>query len=200
VALEQFTELARRAKNGTPEWFMPYLSAEQVATSLRFWGPTVVPGLLQTQNYAYALSSAKRHTAEQLEAMAAIRAERQQVIGRARITAVIDSGVLQRCVGSPTVMAEQCAHLAAQVESGKIGLHVVPEGMNVALGGAHVIASRNGAVTVSLTTTVRDITSTAADVVEETMTAFDSVLGASLAAIPSLEFTRWMEETWKERQ
>ena len=48
-------------------------------------------------------------------------------------------------------------YLAALAESGKIGLHVVPQGLNVALGGAHAIASHGGSVTVNLSTTVMDV-------------------------------------------
>lgn len=139
-----------------------------------------------------------RHTPEQLAALVRARIERQQVIGRATITAVVDYRALVSPIGSPAVMAEQCAHLIELAESGKIGFHVVPEGMNVALGGAHAIASRNGAVTVNLSTTIRDITSTAPDVVEDTTKMFDVVLGAAMAAMPSLEFLRAQEEKRKQ--
>jgi hypothetical protein len=128
VPLDALTDLAQRAKSGTPDWFMPYRAAEAEATTLRFWGPLLVPGLLQTEGYARA------H--EQSAEVVTARLERQQVIGRARVTAVIDHTVLLRCVGgSPQIMADQCAHLSALAESQVIRLHVVPEGANVGLGG-----------------------------------------------------------------
>jgi transcriptional regulator with XRE-family HTH domain len=192
VGLDTLTDLAQRAKSGTPEWFMPYLTAEAQATTLRFWGPLVVPGLLQTEGYARAY--------EQSADVVKARLERQQVIGRARVTAVIDHTVLLRCVGgSPQIMADQCAHLSALAESQVIRLHVVPEGANVGLAGAFGIASKNGMSTVSLTTAIRDMTSTAADVVEDTLNLFEVILGASLPAVASLEFLRTQEETWKTR-
>jgi transcriptional regulator with XRE-family HTH domain len=199
VPVEEFTEIVARAKNGTLEWFMPYLSAERVATSLRFWEPLLVPGLFQTEAYGRALLSVRRYTAEQLQALLDMRRERQQVIGRAAVTAVIDHRVLAHAIGSPEIMAEQCSHLADLVESGKTRLHVVPEGANIGLGGAHAIASHNGLITVSLTTTMRDITSTAPDVVEETTEAFDLALGASMPAVQSLEFVRTREDIWRAR-
>jgi hypothetical protein len=58
---------------------MSYRAAEAEATTLRFWGPLVVPGLLQTEGYARAY--------EQSADVVAARLERQQVIGRARVTA-----------------------------------------------------------------------------------------------------------------
>jgi transcriptional regulator with XRE-family HTH domain len=165
AGLDHLTDLARRTKSGTPEWFMPYLTAEAQATTLRFWGPLLIPGLLQTEAYVCA------H--EQSPDVVAARLERQQVIGRARVTAVIEHMVLARCVGGPKVMAEQCAHLAALAESQAVRLHVVPEGANVGVGGAFAVASREGMSTVSLTTAIRDVTSTAADVVDDTLNLFD---------------------------
>jgi transcriptional regulator with XRE-family HTH domain len=189
--LDTLTDLAQRAKSGTPEWFMPYLTAEAQATTLRFWGPLVVPGLLQTEGYARA------H--EQSADVVAARLQRQQVLGHARVTAVIDHTVLQRCVGSSQIMAEQCAHLTARAESQVIRLHVVPAGASVGLAGAFGIATRDGISTVSLTTAIRDVTSTATDVVDDTLNLFDVILGASLPAVASLEFLRTQEETWKSQ-
>ena len=45
--LDALTELAQRAKSGTPDWFMPYCQAESEAQTLRCWAPLVIPGLLQ---------------------------------------------------------------------------------------------------------------------------------------------------------
>jgi transcriptional regulator with XRE-family HTH domain len=191
AGLDHLTDLAQRAKSGTPDWFMSYRAAEAEATTLRFWGPLVVPGLLQTEGYARAY--------EQSAAVVAARLERQQVIGRTRVMAVIDHTVLLRCIGSPQVMADQCAHLSALAESQVIRLHVVPDGANVGLAGAFGIAARDGMSTVSLTTAIRDVTSTAADVVDDTLNLFEVILGASLPAMASLEFVRTQEETWKTR-
>jgi hypothetical protein len=196
--LAALIDLAQRSKSAVPEWFVAYLPSEQAATSLRLWGPAHPPGLLQTEAYAHALLSGMRHTAEHRAELVRMRVNRQKVLDSASVTAVIDYRALTNPIGTPAVMAEQCAHVAALVESGKIGLHVVPEGLNVALGGAHAIASHNGAVTVNLSTTIRDITSTAPDVVEETLKMFDVVLGAAMSAVPSLEFVRQREETWKQ--
>jgi hypothetical protein len=57
------------------------------------------------------------YTAERLDELVAARLERQAVIGRAYLTAVIDQHVLHRLIGSAPVMAEQCAHLASMAAS-----------------------------------------------------------------------------------
>jgi len=41
-------ELARRWDGPYPQWFRDWVEAERVATSLRWWEPMLVPGLLQT--------------------------------------------------------------------------------------------------------------------------------------------------------
>jgi transcriptional regulator with XRE-family HTH domain len=191
VPLDPLSDLALRAKSGTPEWFMSYRAAEAEATALRYWGPLVVPGLLQTEGYARA------H--EQADEVVTARLDRQKVIGRARVTAVMDCTVLLRCTGSAQVMADQCAHLITLAETRAVRLHVVPEGANVGLGGAFGIASKDGMSTVSLTTAIRDMTSTAADVVDGTLDLFDVILGAALPAQASLDFFRTQEETWKQQ-
>jgi hypothetical protein len=84
------------------------------------------------------------------------------------------------------------------VESELITLHVVPAGADIWLGGALAIASQKNLVTVNMATMTREIVSTEAGMVEEAQAAFDSVLGAAMAVGESVEFTRRMEEKWKE--
>lgn len=114
------------------------------------------------------------------------------MLGRAYVTAVIDHHVLQRCVGSPEIMAEQCAHLTTVTERPDIALHVVPEGANVGLWGAFDIAARNGMATVNLHA-LRDVSSTATDLADEALQAYERILGAALPRAESLEFVREME-------
>ena len=196
--LDPLADLARRAKSGTPDWFVSYLAAESAASVLRYWCPLLLPGILQTEAYARAVLSVEPYAPERLAELVATRRERQQVLGRAYITAVIDYHVLQRCLGSPEIMAEQCAHLATVAERPDIALHVVPEGANVGLWGAFDIASRDGMATVNLTT-LRDVSSTATDLVDDATQAFERILGAALPRADSLEFTRDMESQWKTR-
>ena len=196
--LDPLMDLAHRAKSGTPEWFMPYLAAESAAKVLRYWAPLLLPGVLQTEAYARAVLSVERYTPERLAELVAARMERQHVLGRAYVTAIIDHHVLQRCMGSPAIMAEQCAHLITVTERPDIALHVVPEGANVGLWGAFGIATRDGMATVNLHT-LRDVSSTATDLADEAMQAYELILGAALPRADSLEFVREMESQWKTR-
>jgi transcriptional regulator with XRE-family HTH domain len=48
-------QLARRWGGPHPQWFRDWLRIEQEATALHWWEPILVPGLLQTADYARAL-------------------------------------------------------------------------------------------------------------------------------------------------
>ena len=50
AALDTLTDLAQRAKSGTPDWFIPYRQAEAEADTLRCWSSLLVPGVLQTES------------------------------------------------------------------------------------------------------------------------------------------------------
>lgn len=196
VALDTLTDLAQRAKSGTPDWFMPYRQAEAEATTLRCWAPLVVPGLLQTESYARAVLSVEPYTPERLKELVTARMARQQVIGHAYLTAIIDAHVLRRMIGSAAVMAEQCTHLVTAAERPDIALHVVPEGTNVGLWGAFDIAARNSAFTVRMTA-LEDVTSTAPDLLGKAMQAYERILGSAMPCAESLGFVREMEDQWK---
>lgn len=196
IPLEKLKDLAKRAKSSTPEWFMPYLVAEAAASSLRCWGPLVVPGLLQTEAYARALLSVEPYSPERLAGLVNTRMERQQVIGRVYITAVLDSRVLRECMGSPEIMAEQCAHLIALAESSEITLNVVPEGANVGTWGGLDIATGESGDTVCFAA-FQDVTSTAPELAGNAVRAFERLLGAAMDRASSLDFMKAQEERWK---
>jgi hypothetical protein len=199
VALDTLTNLAHRAKSGTPDWFMPYRQAEAEASILRCWSPLLVPGVLQTESYMRAVLSVEPYTPEQLDDLVSARLERQAVIGRAYLAAIIDQHVLRRLIGSAPVMAEQCVHLATLAERPDIALHVLPEGTNMGMWGAFDIAARDSTVTVRLET-VEDMTSTAPGLIGKVTVAFERMLGAALPRIESHELIlKVAEEQWKAR-
>jgi transcriptional regulator with XRE-family HTH domain len=196
VALDILTGLAQRAKSGTPEWFMSYRQAEAGASILRCWSPLLVPGVLQCETYMRAVLSVEPYTIEQLNELVMARLERQTVIERAYLTAIIDHRVLQGLIGSAAIMAEQCALLARMTERSDIALHVIPEGTNVGLWGAFDIATADGAVTVRMSG-IEDVTSTAPGLIHKAAVAFERILGAALPCAESADFIRAMEERWK---
>jgi hypothetical protein len=195
----QLIDLAQRARSGTPDWFVPYLTAESGANVIRSWAPLIVPGLEQTEGYARAVLSAEPYTPAELDGLLTVRLQRQHVLETAYVVSIIEAGVLRRCIGSAAVMAEQCAHLVELGERPNIALHIVPEGTNTGSWGAIDIASRDGLVTVNFSTGTDDVTTTATDRVDRALMAWERILGAALAKPASLDFTREMEERWKQQ-
>ena len=77
-------QLARRWDGGYPSWFAEWVESERRATSLRWWEPLLIPGLLQTADYARAILAADPETTEdQLEELVAARLERQAILDKA---------------------------------------------------------------------------------------------------------------------
>jgi transcriptional regulator with XRE-family HTH domain len=128
-------------------WFREWVSIEQEAIALRSFEPLVVPGLLQTEDYARALHvGASPLLGEEMEQQVAARIARQVILDRPsppQFVAVIDHTVLRRPVGGPRVMREQLLHLAEMGRRPKIHLHLVPGqvGAYPGLNGAFVIAT-----------------------------------------------------------
>jgi hypothetical protein len=195
VALDTLTDLAQRAKSGTPDWFMPYRQAEAGASILRYWSPIVVPGIAQTPGYMRALFEDEGHLLGRIEELATARLERQSVIGRVYVTMIIGQHVLYRLVGSPAVMVEQCAYLANVAERSGVAVHVLPDGVNMGVWGAFDIAT-GGDSTVRLEA-IEDVTSTARDLVSKASVAFERILGAALPRSESLTLIRSAEGQWK---
>lgn len=145
---QRLYQLARRWDGGYPSWFTEWVEAERRATSLRTWQPLILPGLLQTPDYARALFLAWRGSDSdaELDELVSARIQRQAIFqppNPPSLWAVIDEGVLRRRIGSAKVMREQLGHLMAVSERSKITVQVVPAdvGAHVGLLGAFFIAS-----------------------------------------------------------
>jgi transcriptional regulator with XRE-family HTH domain len=143
--------LARRWDGGYPSWFAGWLEAERRATSLCSWEPLIVPGLLQTAEYARAILAAEPGTAEdQLDELVSARLERQSILDRPKPPAlwvVLDEHVLHRLIGSRKIMYNQLLSLADTSCRPNITVQVVPAGIGAHAGllGGFAIASVNGA-------------------------------------------------------
>lgn len=113
-----------------PTWFRRWVEIEQSADALRTWQPLIVPGLLQTADYARALLSGKPGvTHDRVETSLAARIDRQHILDREdppMLWVVLDEGVLTRPVGNKAVMAGQMDHLLAMAERPRVTVQVLP--------------------------------------------------------------------------
>ncbi|ARP68988.1 XRE family transcriptional regulator [Streptomyces pluripotens] len=131
-----------------PPAYRDFISLESQASTMRTLETTVVPGLLQTPEYARAVTrAAVRDLAEEsLDALVEVRLARQDVLCSDRpleLSAVLDEAVLRREVGGPEVMARQLEQLVEAARLPQVRLQVLPftAGAHVGLTGPFVIFS-----------------------------------------------------------
>ncbi|MEU3958915.1 helix-turn-helix transcriptional regulator [Streptomyces buecherae] len=109
-----------------------YIGFENDAASLRVFESQVVPGLLQTPQYAEAVigGAIPEGTAEQLAQRVQVRMRRQERItdplSPLRLWAVVDESALRRLVGNSHVMAEQLEYLIRMSHEPHVTVQALP--------------------------------------------------------------------------
>jgi transcriptional regulator with XRE-family HTH domain len=113
--------------------YRTFIGLEEAATDIATYQALVVPGLLQTPDYARALLDGLRPpgtlTAERIDDVVAARLRRQKLLrgpNPPRVHAIFDEAVLQRPIGSPEVMAPQVARLIECADLPNITVQVIP--------------------------------------------------------------------------
>jgi transcriptional regulator with XRE-family HTH domain len=151
---DELLDLVRRSEErgwwtrqpGLPQLWRSLIDFEAKATRVQNYEGLVVPGLLQTAEYARAIIQGVAPTVSEaeLDNLVAARMARQAVLTRAsapQFFAVVDEGALRRPVGEPGVMRRQLAHLVGAAEQPHVTLRVVPlaAGAHAGLRGPFVI-------------------------------------------------------------
>jgi transcriptional regulator with XRE-family HTH domain len=119
-----------------PSWFQDWVAGEREAKKLRWFEPLLIPGLLQTEDYARAIFRARfGMTADEIDEQVAARLKRQEVLARDQPPAlwvIVDESILRRPLGGRCVMREQVnrlielaqrPHVSVQVISSSVGAH-----------------------------------------------------------------------------
>ncbi|MEU2282125.1 helix-turn-helix transcriptional regulator [Streptomyces sp. NPDC013178] len=109
-----------------------YIGLETDAASLRVYDPQVVPGLLQTRQYAETLISGAlpETAATEIEKRVQVRMRRQERISAEenplRLWTVMDEAALRRVVGNKSLMRDQLEHLVEQSQLPHVTVQVIP--------------------------------------------------------------------------
>ena len=129
-----------------PSEYGTLIGLETEAVTISSYGQELVPGLLQTADYARAVIRAFRpdDTADEITRRVEVRLARQAVLARddpPRLWAVISEAVVRRAVGGQAVMAEQLRALASERERAVVTVQVLPfsAGEHPAMAGSFVI-------------------------------------------------------------
>lgn len=121
-----------------PSTYSDFISLESQASVMRTLENSVVPGLLQTPEYAREVTRAAVDGAPdgKVDALVEVRLARQDVLRSnppLKLSAVLDEAALRRTVGGPEVMARQLEHLGEAAQLPHVRIQVLPFGV-----GAHV--------------------------------------------------------------
>jgi len=114
-----------------PTWFEAYIGLESEAVRLHDFQSLVIPGLLQTEDYARAVLRAGPHarSSAEIDRQVALRMERQKILSQAEppdVWMVLSESVLRVHVGGPAIMRAQLRQLAGVAERPNITLQVLP--------------------------------------------------------------------------
>jgi transcriptional regulator with XRE-family HTH domain len=125
-----------------PTWFEAYVGLEEAATQIRAYEVQFVPGLLQTGDYARAVSllGYPNATDREVERRVGLRLARQAVLTRPtppNVWAVLDEAVLRRPIGSVEIMKAQIRNLLEFSQKPNVTIQIVPftAGGHAAAGG-----------------------------------------------------------------
>ncbi|HUZ26176.1 MAG TPA: helix-turn-helix transcriptional regulator [Streptosporangiaceae bacterium] len=142
---EQVTALVKLARDARQRgWWYSYrdillnrydffIGLESEAASIRNFELAMIPGLLQTEDYARSLIRGGPYelSREEVERRVEVRLTRQEVLSkedRPQLWAILDESVIRRVVGAPAIMCEQLEHLITVCDQGRTTVQVVPYG------------------------------------------------------------------------
>jgi transcriptional regulator with XRE-family HTH domain len=176
-----------------PGWFGPWPDAEAKARALRWYEPLLIPGLLQTEDYARAVLRGAQADAsdDHIEQQVAGRLDRQAILSKQdppHIWAVIDEGVLHRSIGDFKITHDALVHLADMAERPKISVQVIPftAGARSGLLGAFILADLNdGSHILYQETATEGIVTDAVSRMESAGLIFDTLRSEALPRVAS---------------
>lgn len=115
----------------SPSWFQDGLMLEREASEIRDFQTSIIPGLIQTREYAKAiLASGHRWSpnTDGLEKQVDARMKRKEIIHAFNgpiLSFVMGEEFLRRDVGSHQTMSEQVSHLIHLMEAGIVRFQIV---------------------------------------------------------------------------
>jgi transcriptional regulator with XRE-family HTH domain len=142
--IESMVELARSAR-GTSPWslwrdvaspeYIAFLGYESSASIIRNFEPLIIPGLLQTEEYAReVIGVVEPSNNERIDALVDLRVRRQEVLtkpGAPSVHFIMDEAVIRREVGGPSAARRQLKHLLELNELSNVTMRIMPFGSGI---------------------------------------------------------------------
>ena len=137
--IETLIDVARAARE-VPRWniykdvaspeFIAFLGYESSASIIRNFEPLLVPGLLQTEEYAReVITVVESRMPQKVDALVDLRAQRQDIFNREpapELHFILDEAVIHRLVGGPAVARRQLRHLREMADLPNVNIRIVP--------------------------------------------------------------------------
>ncbi|MEU0843847.1 helix-turn-helix transcriptional regulator [Streptomyces sp. NPDC005962] len=185
-----------------PDWSQAFMERSARAVSIRQYASHVVPGLLQTPDYARAVLSVglSLTSDEQLEERVAARLNRQERLTspeRPELWIILDEAVLRRPVGGRAVMQEQLVRLLEAAAEPHITVQVLPfeQGEHDVMGGSMTVLTSPDDSEVAYTEGAHyGQLIEEPDDVERFALSYDRLRAASLPPLMSLDMIRSVME------
>jgi len=136
---EELATLARTSKQ-KPWWRQRYgdiapkgllrlMDYESAASAISQFETTLVPGILQTEEYALAVLQVFYDEESSADRMAELRTARRELLASQdapSFSFVMDESVIRRVVGSPSISQRQFGHLIDMAELPNVTIQIVP--------------------------------------------------------------------------
>ncbi|QKV74727.1 Scr1 family TA system antitoxin-like transcriptional regulator [Amycolatopsis sp. Hca4] len=107
------------------------IQCERSANLITNWSPLIIPGLLQTPDYARALLAASEIKPEDADMRLVARLKRQRILSGyepVRVQALISELAIREVVGDADIMSDQVDHLLRLAVTSNISVRIVPAG------------------------------------------------------------------------
>ncbi|MFI0940536.1 helix-turn-helix transcriptional regulator [Streptomyces sp. NPDC021020] len=204
---EMFARLRQRvAERGHPGWFIRYATIEQEAKCILDSSPVVIPGILQTREYATAIfrQAHPRENAESIAERVEARLARRAVLTRPNpplLWVVIHEAALRMVMGSKEIMASQLASLLAdEAASPHVTIQVLPFAQGLPAGASLfiLVTPEKGPTLLYTETMTTGHVDDSAATVAEAQDRYDRLRAAALPPEESLAFIRQVMEEYEQ--
>ncbi|MDF5753859.1 helix-turn-helix transcriptional regulator [Spongiactinospora sp. TRM90649] len=203
----QFFKLWKRIHYapGGPQWYARWLEEiEPNAEILRSWDPILIPGLLQTEEYARFVIANDETPPNLVEDRVRARLARQTILDRERppeVWVMIDETALHRLIGTRATMRHQLDHLIAAAEQPGMTIQVVPRdsGTTAGLSSSFILAESHGVpTTVSIESAGLGEVSADVDLVSLVCRRYDRLRAEALRPRDSSRMIEEVRGKWNE--
>ncbi len=181
------------------EWDDKWLTAEAHANLLQNFELFVIPGLLQTPEYARAVLQYNRHSSIDIEERVRRRIERQAILtdeNPPMCIFVIDECAIRRTFGDKKVMAEQLTRLRELASQPNIVVKLVPLGAEYYPAGPFMIVRFNKTELANLDTTLDGQVVEGEHEVAEITKIWEDIREAALPPKESIELIEEVMAEW----